>query len=84
MSDKIILFLSQTMQQLKTMIPMDANIKDAYNTGSDEEQNFVQNLSLFLCTFLKEHGTLVEKKPEMQVLYSQILGQMCECAAALA
>ena len=51
MSDKIILFLSQTMQQLKTMIPMDANIKDAYNTGSDEEQNFVQNLSLFLCTF---------------------------------
>ena len=72
------------MQQLKTMIPMDANIKDAYNTGSDEEQNFVQNLSLFLCTFLKEHGTLVEKKPEMQVLYYRILFQMCECAAALA
>ena len=58
------------MQQLKTMIPLDANIKDAYNTGSDEEQNFVQNLSLFLCTFLKEHGTLVEKKPEMQVRVS--------------
>ena len=84
MSTKIILFLSQTMQQLKTMIPMDANIKDAYNTGSDEEQNFVQNLSLFLCTFLKEHGTLVEKKPEMQVLYSRIFGRMCECAVALA
>ena len=55
------------MQQLKTMIPLDANVKEAYNTGSDEEQYFVQNLSLFLCTFLKEHGTLVEKKPDMQV-----------------
>ena len=58
------------MQQLKTMIPLDANVKEAYNTGSDEEQNFVQNLSLFLCTFLKEHGQLVEKKPEMQVCCS--------------
>ena len=60
-------YCSQTMQQLKTMIPLDANVKEAYNTGSDEEQNFVQNLSLFLCTFLKEHGQLVEKKLEMQV-----------------
>jgi len=64
--EQFIQLFSQTMQQLKTMIPLDANVKEAYNTGSDEEQNFVQNLSLFLCTFLKEHGQLVEKKPEMQ------------------
>jgi exportin-1 len=49
------------------MIPLDANIKDAYTNGTDEEQNFVQNLSLFLCTYLKEHGQLIEKKADMQV-----------------
>jgi len=48
------------------MIPLTTNIKDAYKAGKDDEQNFIQNLSLFLCTFLKEHGALVESKTELQ------------------
>jgi len=44
------------------MLPLTINIKDAYANGKDDEQKFIQNLSLFLCTFLKEHGQLVEKK----------------------
>lgn len=54
-----------TMQQLKTMLPLTTNIKEAYCLGRDDEQNFIQNLSLFLCMFLKEHGSLVEKKTEL-------------------
>ena len=42
------------------MLPLTINIKDAYSDGKDDEQKFIQNLSLFLCTFLKEHGQLVE------------------------
>ncbi|KAK3751473.1 hypothetical protein QZH41_009183, partial [Actinostola sp. cb2023] len=53
---------SFTMAQLKQMLPLTINIRDAYANGRDDEQKFIQNLSLFLCTFLKEHGTLVEKK----------------------
>lgn len=48
------------------MLPVTTNIKDAYKQGRDDEQNFIQNLSLFLCTYLKEHGTLAEKKTETQ------------------
>jgi len=44
------------------MLPLTINIHNAYANGRDDEQKFIQNLSLFLCTFLKEHGTLVEKK----------------------
>ena len=43
------------------MLPLSTNIKEAYKHGRDDEQNFIQNLSLFLCTFLKEHGQLIEK-----------------------
>lgn len=46
------------------MLPQNTNIKEAYATGADEEQKFVQNLSLFLCTFLKQHGALLEKDPQ--------------------
>jgi exportin-1 len=52
------------------MLPVTTNIKDAYQHGSNDEQNFVQNLSLFLCIFLKEHGQLIEKK---QDLHEQLL-----------
>lgn len=44
------------------ILPLDTNIREAYATGQDQEQNFIQNLAMFLCTFLKEHGQLVEKK----------------------
>lgn len=43
------------------MLPIHTNIKEAYASGQDQEQNFIQNLALFLCTFLKEHALLVEK-----------------------
>lgn len=51
---------SQTMAELEVMLPLDTDIKTAYACGQDQEQNFIQNLALFLCTFLKEHGSLAE------------------------
>ena len=44
------------------MLPLSTNIKEAYTNGRDDEQKFIQNLSLFLCSFLKEHGQLIEAK----------------------
>ena len=44
------------------MLPVDTNLKQAYMNGTDDEQKFIQNLALFLSTFLKEHGHLLEKK----------------------
>lgn len=50
----------KTMSQFESMIHPSTNMNQVYRTGSDAEQNFIQNLAVFLCTFLKEHGTLVE------------------------
>ncbi|XP_057324620.1 exportin-1 [Microplitis mediator] len=57
-----VLLFTNTMQQLEEMLYPTTNIRDAYAYGQDDEQNFIQNLAIFLCTFLKEHGALVEKK----------------------
>jgi exportin-1 len=46
---------------MKQMLPPATNIKENYANGQDDEQKLIQNLSLFLCTFLKEHGQLIEK-----------------------
>uniref|UniRef100_A0A0K8SDD3 Exportin-1 n=1 Tax=Lygus hesperus TaxID=30085 RepID=A0A0K8SDD3_LYGHE len=60
--EMFITLFTQTMSQLENMLPTNTNIREAYAAGRDQEQNFIQNLAMFLCTFLKEHGTLVEKK----------------------
>ncbi|EDO44035.1 predicted protein [Nematostella vectensis] len=60
--EQFVVLFSLTMSQLKQMLPLTINIKEAYANGRDDEQKFIQNLSLFLCSFLKEHGQLVEKK----------------------
>ena len=43
------------------MLPVETNIKQAYANGMDAEQQFIQDLALFFCSYLKEHGELVEK-----------------------
>lgn len=62
--EQFVLLFTTTITQLKQMLPPTTNLRDAYKRGSNEEQNFIQNLSLFLCTFLKEHGVLIEKRKE--------------------
>lgn len=41
------------MNQLVTVLPISADIPKAYQQGSDDEQEFVQNLAIFLTGFLK-------------------------------
>uniref|UniRef100_A0AAQ5YIN3 Exportin-1 n=1 Tax=Amphiprion ocellaris TaxID=80972 RepID=A0AAQ5YIN3_AMPOC len=65
-----------TMCQLKQMLPLNTNIRVAYSNGKDDEQNFIQNLSLFLCTFLKEHGQLIEKRPNLRETLMEALHYM--------
>lgn len=76
--DQVTQLFTMTMEQLKQMLPLETNIKDAYQKGTDDEQNFIQNLSLFLCTFLKEHVILIERKSDyhsflMEALHYLIL-----------
>jgi exportin-1 len=60
--DKFLTLFSMAMVKLKQMLPFNINLREAYRNGSSDEQNFIQNLSIFLSTFLREHGNLVEKQ----------------------
>jgi len=70
--EKFIGMFNETMKQLETMLPVDTNIKDAFKKGSDAEQMFIQNLAMFFCSFLKEHGALLEKQPSQEPLLKSL------------
>ncbi|KAG0419764.1 hypothetical protein HPB47_003885 [Ixodes persulcatus] len=71
--EMFVLLFTQTMAQLEQMLPPSTVIKEAYSNGQDDEQKFIQNLSLFLCTFLKEHGALVEKRTDLREILQAAL-----------
>ncbi|XP_076220931.1 exportin-1 emb [Nomia melanderi] len=60
--DVFLMLFINVMRQLEQILPHDTNIREAYAAGQDQEQNFIQNLAIFLCTCLKEHGQFIEKK----------------------
>ncbi|KAG1655478.1 hypothetical protein FOA52_008673 [Chlamydomonas sp. UWO 241] len=59
-------FYKVFITQLQAVVPPTVNIPDAYDTGTDEQQKFVQNLALFFTGFFKGHLQLFEATPESQ------------------
>jgi exportin-1 len=46
-------FFRMFSQQLVTVLPPNTNLQQAYDSGTDEQQAFVQNLALFFTGFFK-------------------------------
>lgn len=69
---------TQTMEKLQVVMPRATCIKEAYAKGSDDEQKFIQNLSLFLCTYLKDHGEYLQKNPECSVTHNLALNYLIQ------
>jgi exportin-1 len=74
--EKFILLFRITMTSLKQMLPLTINLRDAFQNGTSEEQNFIQNLSLFITAFLKDHVGLIEKAYEHKELLNDSLGYL--------
>lgn len=69
---------TQTMDRLQVVMPRATCMKEAYAKGTDDEQKFIQNLSLFLCTYLNEHGEYLQKNPECNAVHTMALNYLIQ------
>jgi len=53
------------MTQLVTFMPAGVDMRAAYDAGSEDDQQFVQNLALFLTSFLRQRLPLIESQPAL-------------------
>ncbi|KNC97005.1 exportin CRM1 [Spizellomyces punctatus DAOM BR117] len=53
--EKFVLMYNHVIATIPSVLPPETNIAKAWETSSDAEQQFIQNLSLFLTTFLGRH-----------------------------
>mmetsp|Transcript_6441 Transcript_6441/g.15770 ORF Transcript_6441/g.15770 Transcript_6441/m.15770 type:complete len:1079 (-) Transcript_6441:407-3643(-) len=52
--------------QLATSLPSDTNFAQVFESGSEEDARFIQNLALFYTTFLRPHLAIAEKTATTQ------------------
>jgi exportin-1 len=66
--DKFVAMLNMVMQSMSSSIPLQTNFKEAYEAASSQEQDLIQNLALFLSTYLSAHVKLVENQANRDVM----------------
>lgn len=57
-----------TMEVLQNIVPPNTDFKDIYENASSLDQEFIQNLALFLSTYFSTHLRLIEDQQEKTVL----------------
>lgn len=67
---KFVSILNLVMPSISNFIPLSTNFKDAYENASSQDQDLIQNLALFLSTFLSAHVRLVENHASRDAMMS--------------
>ncbi|KAF2745634.1 hypothetical protein M011DRAFT_469294 [Sporormia fimetaria CBS 119925] len=57
---KLTEMFTETLSAISKIIPLSLDLKSTYPHSNSDDQEFVQNLALFLCTFFTEHLSLIE------------------------
>lgn len=53
--EKLVKMFTEVLTTISTIIPLSLDLKSTYNSSNSRDQEFVQNLALFLCNFFTAH-----------------------------
>ncbi|KAL8825178.1 MAG: hypothetical protein Q9191_004574 [Dirinaria sp. TL-2023a] len=66
--EKLTQMFTEVLTVVSKIIPLSVNLKDTYKRSNSRDQEFVQNLALFLCNFFSVHLNLIENFPNRDYL----------------
>ncbi|KAM0806062.1 nuclear transport receptor [Usnea florida] len=66
--EKLVQMFTEVMTTVSKIIPLSVSLKESYEKSSSRDQEFVQNLALFLCNFFSVHLNLIENLPTRDYL----------------
>ncbi|TPX51840.1 hypothetical protein SeLEV6574_g00005 [Synchytrium endobioticum] len=67
-NQKFVLLYNMVMDAVIKMIPINTDLVSVYENSSDDDQQFIQNLALSLCSFLSAHLKIVEQTGNKEAL----------------
>ena len=54
-NEKLVQMFTETLNTVAKMIPLSLDLKETYKKSNSRDQEFIQNLALFLCNFFSVH-----------------------------
>ncbi|QSZ32979.1 hypothetical protein DSL72_002563 [Monilinia vaccinii-corymbosi] len=66
--EKLVQMFTEVLTTISKIIPLTLDLKTTYNSSNSKDQEFIQNLALFLCNFFSSHLTLIENLPNRDFL----------------
>lgn len=70
---KTLLFFKNTMEQFYNIVPITTNLKESYKVASTADQSFLQDMAMFLCSYLGNHLSVLEQHQEAKDLLQNAL-----------
>ncbi|OBT83509.1 hypothetical protein VE02_06876 [Pseudogymnoascus sp. 03VT05] len=66
--EKQVQMFTEVLTTISEIIPLSLDLKSTYNSSNSKDQEFIQNLALFLCNFFSVHLNLIENLPNRDFL----------------
>ncbi|KAI6250221.1 Exportin-1 [Erysiphe necator] len=66
--EKLISMFTEVLTTIANIIPLTLDLKATYNTSNARDQEFIQNLALFITNFFSAHLPLIENLPNRDFL----------------
>lgn len=54
-NEKLVSMFTEVLQTISKFIPLSMDLKSTYNSSNSRDQEFIQNMALFLCNFFTQH-----------------------------
>lgn len=80
--EKFIIFFQSAMEKLVTIVPLSGtSLKKSYQVANSNDQSFLQDLAMFLCTFLNNHLLALEQNESLKELLLVALNYLIELSS---
>lgn len=67
-TEQLIKMFCEVLTTIAGIIPLELDLKTTYPQSNSRDQEFIQNLALFLCNFFSQHVALIENLPNRDYL----------------
>ena len=66
--EQLVKMFVEVLTTIANIVPLDLDLKTTYPNSNSKDQEFIQNMALFLCNFFGQHVDLVENLPNRDFL----------------
>lgn len=67
-SEKLVLMFTEVLQTISKFIPLSLDLKTTYSSSNSRDQEFIQNMALFLCNFFSQHLAVSDERSNLSFI----------------